>query len=720
MVKNQLAVGHRLSALPTHIGQYEIIELIHIGERERIFKARPCAGSAAFGHYEFVAIKQAKTSNDAHSNSTMTLQVDALKQVQSTDASKHFIKLIDEGRDDNQVAFFVMPFYQHTLTQYLQKADAPVDAELLLKWLVGLCNALSTLHKKAMRHGDIKPDNLFVDDDCTILVGDLGSASKSDTNGKKADTKAYGSPSYSSPEVLSHQKWPSKEDDFYSMGKTAEYVVNAKKINIPTEFHQFINRLVDENLDTRLREADKILSALETVSLHLQQSRTQVLSNDWLIATYQDLYQAIRAQLLTEGVLFPADEKRLLLRHLPASENKENHQVYTSLVDCAYAHLQEDESTRDWLIWCKVLHEHLQQQQYQLNEQALLRLQQEGVVQTQRSPVFIESYLRKHINVSKSKRRIWLWVACLFFGIASFYFFSQSKQDSLPLSESEAHSRETVISPIDNTAVPLATDKIMNGQATTQSQSSTKSDRIIVPKTLPVGESTHSSQSVATQTIFSKRLYPNNDKNSPLYIDMIKINGEQGTLWVMQNEVSRTLYEACVKAGKCRKNKRFSTLSDDPAVLEKLPVTQVSWHDIVEDFIPYANHVYGAEFTLPSLAQWQLFSNSAQGLSDTPRLEKMHCKDCNSFLSRQFQSRSMPVDALPMATNKLRHVWGNVQEWLSDCPSTETGEALCYQALVVGGSWMHKESDILTGSIDSLQKRARSINTGFRLVESEK
>ena len=51
--------------------------------------------------------------------------------------------------------------------------------------LIDAIKALNNLREKNLCHGDIKPDNLFISDECRLIIGDLGSAKRVMDNGQK-------------------------------------------------------------------------------------------------------------------------------------------------------------------------------------------------------------------------------------------------------------------------------------------------------------------------------------------------------------------------------------------------------------------------------------------------------------------------------------------------------------------------------------------------------
>ena len=56
-----------------------------------------------------------------------------------------------------------------------QRMDkGPIPQDLVLKWMLQVSVALHYLHQQHLVHRDIKPDNIFIDENDNAIVGDLG------------------------------------------------------------------------------------------------------------------------------------------------------------------------------------------------------------------------------------------------------------------------------------------------------------------------------------------------------------------------------------------------------------------------------------------------------------------------------------------------------------------------------------------------------------------
>lgn len=188
--------------------------------------------------------------------------------------------------------------------------------------------------------------------------------------------------------------------------------------------------------------------------------------------------------------------------------------------------------------------------------------------------------------------------------------------------------------------------------------------------------------------------------------------------YVMTEEVSQGLWQACVNSGRCRQTKAFSTDSNRQQMLDHdRPVVNVNWYDVTEDFIPYINETLDAEFSLPTIAQWLSYAYSTDGVPNFA--SAIHCQDCPGSNSR-FENATMPTNLIASGPLGLLHVYGNAQEWLQDCwQDVKLKTQRCDQAPVVGGAWFDTKQQIEQQPMSKLLKTARSMTTGFRLVKRE-
>jgi serine/threonine-protein kinase len=125
--------------------------------------------------------------------------------------------------------------------------------------IISLAEALSYLHAQGVIHGDIKPSNILILPDFTIILLDFGVAEKVNCPGPKL---AYSySPDYSSPEKIMGFR-SDFCDDVYSFGcVTCEFIFNRRLLNYQPFLGHFKN---DAHVIPRFRDLKPLL--LECIS----------------------------------------------------------------------------------------------------------------------------------------------------------------------------------------------------------------------------------------------------------------------------------------------------------------------------------------------------------------------------------------------------------------------------------------------------------------------
>eukprot|EP01094_Clydonella_sp_ATCC50884_P013922 TRINITY_DN2424_c0_g1_i1.p1 TRINITY_DN2424_c0_g1~~TRINITY_DN2424_c0_g1_i1.p1 ORF type:complete len:441 (+),score=105.93 TRINITY_DN2424_c0_g1_i1:670-1992(+) len=82
----------------------------------------------------------------------------------------------------------------------LQKEEIRLPEEWIMKWLIGLVEALAYMHEKNYVHRDLKPENIFLAEDYSAKLGDFGVSRILDDDGK---AKTFtGTMCYMAPEML--------------------------------------------------------------------------------------------------------------------------------------------------------------------------------------------------------------------------------------------------------------------------------------------------------------------------------------------------------------------------------------------------------------------------------------------------------------------------------------------------------------------------------------
>ncbi len=199
-------------------------------------------------------------------------------------------------------------------------------------------------------------------------------------------------------------------------------------------------------------------------------------------------------------------------------------------------------------------------------------------------------------------------------------------------------------------------------------------------------------------------------------------------LWLADTACTQALWAAVMMDGA-----NPSLFSEDP----QNPVEQVSWDDVVNEFLPRLNaRVAGLAATLPTEAQWE-YACRGDAENNMPFWFGAHIgsaqvnHDGNYPMpggkKSEFRERTVPVKALPRNGWGLYQMHGNVSEWCADWyalypdadagnpigPAQEPTEA---RRVLRGGSWVHFARLCRSALRDAGVPGGRYGGIGFRLA----
>lgn len=88
----------------------------------------------------------------------------------------NIIEIFDSGawkQDSADIVFYVMPFYQHTLRDKMNRNLTPEES---ISIFLQLLSALEFAHGKKVYHRDVKPENILIDGHGNTILADFGIA----------------------------------------------------------------------------------------------------------------------------------------------------------------------------------------------------------------------------------------------------------------------------------------------------------------------------------------------------------------------------------------------------------------------------------------------------------------------------------------------------------------------------------------------------------------
>lgn len=230
------------------VGQYKLLNQIAEGGFGRTYKA------------EHIVLKEPVCIKDC-SNVTLAdtgMLIDECKTLwdlrhYALPAMRDLIQL-EDGR-----VLLVMSYIEGPTLEKEVKNKGPLDPESVAWITERILNALMYIHRNGVIHGDLKPQNIIVQEKKHMaVVVDFGLSLVKPTSA--SESKGY-TPFYASPEQIAGKPLV-PESDYYSLGMTMIYAlsggpeyVERKMVpsSVPDEMCGFIKRLIARDVNSRIQ-----------------------------------------------------------------------------------------------------------------------------------------------------------------------------------------------------------------------------------------------------------------------------------------------------------------------------------------------------------------------------------------------------------------------------------------------------------------------------------
>ncbi|MCW8130512.1 MAG: protein kinase [Planctomycetota bacterium] len=142
------------------------------------------------------------------------------------------LQAFDAGEESGQ-PFFVMPFLEGASVGAIVRQSGRLGPRTTLSIALQIVRGLQYAHSRGMIHRDLKPDNLFIGNDGTAKVLDLGLAKliEGADGGDQRPTQTgmiVGTPQYMSPEQVRGDPNLDARSDIYSLGATIFHMATGR------------------------------------------------------------------------------------------------------------------------------------------------------------------------------------------------------------------------------------------------------------------------------------------------------------------------------------------------------------------------------------------------------------------------------------------------------------------------------------------------------------
>jgi len=217
-------------------GGYKLEEVIGGGMYTKVYRAHSALARPIYG--DTVAIKILYLKGSFRERAKLISQFEREAEIAIGLNHPNIVKVYNFGKYHNQYAI-IMEYINGTNLKEMLYQRNKLPLNILIKILYEAGQGLSHIHKNNIVHKDVKPDNILVSEDLSIVkITDFGIAKlpgklwQKDIFPKGGTVTKYGTISYVAPEQA--QGNASFSSDIYSFGVTIDEVITAK-VEVPDE-----------------------------------------------------------------------------------------------------------------------------------------------------------------------------------------------------------------------------------------------------------------------------------------------------------------------------------------------------------------------------------------------------------------------------------------------------------------------------------------------------
>ena len=205
----------------TFLNGYETLEEIATGGFSTVYKVRELAPP-----YRCFAAKQFKNLYD---HGVFELELHSLNAVRHLNAVQRLHRAI---RHADQLVIMT-EYVEGESLKSLVSRDGPLSEQRALATFLELCQIVATVHAEGMLHLDLKPSNILMTEQGSLVLTDFGIASPSHITRSEVAKTDF---SYTSPEKYAGEQSPAS--DVYSLGVTLHYLLIGE---LPFQLHATSN-----------------------------------------------------------------------------------------------------------------------------------------------------------------------------------------------------------------------------------------------------------------------------------------------------------------------------------------------------------------------------------------------------------------------------------------------------------------------------------------------
>ena len=204
---------------------------------------------------------------------------------------KYIIKYY-ESYIENDCLYIIMEYGGDTdLKKYIERQDnCFIDEKIISDIIIQICLGLKEIHRNKLIHRDLTPDNIFMNENNEIKIGDFNVSKILSTSKNYAQTQ-IGKVHYFAPEIAKRKKYNNKVDIYalgciiYELFTLNEYFNDTKydkkdgKINIK-KYNPKWQNLIDSALKEDFNERADIEAILNYIQNNINEENKEIYNNN--------------------------------------------------------------------------------------------------------------------------------------------------------------------------------------------------------------------------------------------------------------------------------------------------------------------------------------------------------------------------------------------------------------------------------------------------------
>lgn len=227
--------------------RFEIENLLGEGGMGMVYRALDRRKREAHDRDPYVAIKILGDEFKKHPQAFIALQRETRKSQDL--AHPNIITVYDFDRDRDFVYMTMEELNGITLDRYIYQHPEGVPLKAAKSIIADIAHALAYAHSKNIVHSDLKPSNIFLNEDGSVKILDFGiaravaGASSSDSDKTLFDAGSLGglTPTYASYEMFIGEQ-PHPSDDIYALGLIGYELLTGKHPYERTPAHKALEK----------------------------------------------------------------------------------------------------------------------------------------------------------------------------------------------------------------------------------------------------------------------------------------------------------------------------------------------------------------------------------------------------------------------------------------------------------------------------------------------